>query len=209
MAGGIRNVRMSLADIADDPERVTWPQELPSGLPATLRPLRPDDKTSLGAFFEACGETTSRFYSIPEDRAQLAISHCEAIARYDKLRLVLELVNGELAALFEYSTDLVDGDVERYRTYGLELIPSSDIRYGLCVRDDQQGRGVASAVHPKVMRVARGLGADRVILWGGVMASNRAGLRFYRKHGFREAGFFKEPGGKTSIDMWVRTPPAF
>ncbi len=184
-------------------------QELPSGALATLRPLGPDDTASLHSFFEACGETTARFYSIPEDRAALALSHCASIARYDKLRLVLELDSGELVALFEFSTDLVEGDVQRYQSYGLKLFPGADIRYGLCVRDDHQGRGIASSVHPNVMRVARGVGADRVILWGGVKASNRAGLRFYRRHGFQEAGSFHDPDGELSIDMWVDTPPVF
>lgn len=200
---------MTLTEIAADPELVTWRLELPSEAPATLRPLRRDDEASLRLFFEGCGEATSRFYDIPADRAQLATSHCESIGRYDKLRLVLELVDGRLAALFEFSTDLVAGDIERYHGYGLELHPGTDIRYGLCLRDVYQGQGIASSAHPYVMGVARKLGADRVILWGGVMTSNRAALRFYRKHGFREAGFFARPGAEPCIDMWVRTPSTF
>ena len=198
---------MKLTEVAADPELVTPRLDLPSEAPATLRPLCREDEAPLRAFFEGCGEATSRFYDIPADRAQLATAHCESIARYDKLRLVLELAGGALAALFEFSTDLVDGDMERYRGYGLELHPGTDIRYGLCLRDVYQGRGIASCAHPHLMRVARKLGADRVILWGGVMASNQAALRFYRKHDFREAGFFAEEGAEPCIDMWVRTPP--
>ena len=43
---------------------------------------------------------------------------------------------------------------------------------------------------PSYMDIARRLGCRRLILLGGVYASNQRAIHFYKKHGFRVVGSF-------------------
>ncbi|WUX91447.1 GNAT family N-acetyltransferase [Streptomyces sp. NBC_01423] len=126
---------------------------------------------------------------------------CDAIARYDKLRLVVEdVVSDRIVGLVEFSFDLVAGDIARYREAGIGL-GATDCRFGVTLADDHQGRGVGSRVFPLVADVARRFGRKRVILFGGVLAENARAIRYYEKNGFRAVGSFTGGDGVRSLDM--------
>jgi GNAT superfamily N-acetyltransferase len=129
-----------------------------------------------------------------------ARDHCSAIAQYDKLRLLLR-GGGLILALAEFSFDLVATDIVRFTRYGVTLRAGHDCRWGLCVRDEWQGRGVGTALAAPSFELARRFGRDRVILWGGVQSANAAAVRYYRKIGFTEIGQFTNDQGLDSIDM--------
>ncbi|MET9949951.1 GNAT family N-acetyltransferase [Streptomyces sp. NPDC006339] len=126
---------------------------------------------------------------------------CDAIARYDKLRLVLEEVpSGRIVGLFEFSFDLHTEDIARYREAGIRLA-ATDCRFGPTLADDYQGRGVGTQVFPLVTDVARRFGRKRIILWGGVLADNPRAIRYYQKNGFQAVGPFTGADGVRSLDM--------
>jgi GNAT superfamily N-acetyltransferase len=103
--------------------------------------------------------------------------------------------------LFEFSFGIPPGDHFRFGLYELSLDEARDCRFGPCVRDDQQGRGLGSALMPAMFDIARRFGKQRVFLWGGVYAENHAAVAFYRKHGFAEIGRFCDMDDKVSLDM--------
>lgn len=142
---------------------------------------------------------TRRFYSV-NDPVTEARGRCAGIARYDKLCLLLR-DEGSLVALVEFSFDLVDTDIERFQQYGVTLHPGRDCRWGLCVSDEWQGRGVGTALAAPSFDVARRFGRDRVILWGGVQAANAAAIHYYDSVGFTEVGQFTDDAGVESMDM--------
>ena len=191
---------LTLAEIAEDPLRLTTQLDLPTGQRGTLRPLQPHDIPRLHEFYEGLGPRTRQFYDLPPELKKLAVAHCSEIAQYDKLRIVLDLPSG-FGGIFEFSLDLVPGDIERFRVQGIVLSPALDIRFGLCLGDALQGRGIATSVQPEMNRIALHLGAQRVILWGGVLASNTKAIGFYRRQGFKEVGPFVADDGQDCLDM--------
>jgi ribosomal protein S18 acetylase RimI-like enzyme len=164
-----------------------------------LAPLTSSDAGSLTAFFELLSDRTRMFYSVTDPKSQ-AQEHCAAIARYDKLRLVL-WSTGLIVALVEFSFDLTPNDSWRFASYGVQLRPGSDCRWGLCVADELQGRGVGTALAALSFEVARRFYQERIILWGGVRAANTTAVRYYRKVGFSEAGRFQNDEGIDCVDM--------
>lgn len=199
---------LRLPQIAADPALLMWDLRLPDGRAACLRPLLPGDQAALASFYAGLRAQTRHFYDVPGEAgavAELAAEQCAAIGRYDKLRLVLDVSQGpdapRFGGIFEFSLDLVAADVERYAGYGLALQPGADIRYGLCLADEFQGKGNASAVQLYCQQAAMALGAQRLILWGGVYGSNAPAIAFYRRVGFQPAGRFVNRDGVACVDM--------
>jgi diamine N-acetyltransferase len=127
---------------------------------------------------------------------------CAAIGLDDKLRFVaIEPSAESILALYEFIVGLPEGDLLRFRGYGIVLNEQEDCRFGACARDDEQGSGLAAALVPPTFEVARRFGKRRLILWGGVFAENTRAMRFHRKHGFREVGCFTDSDGKMCPDM--------
>jgi RimJ/RimL family protein N-acetyltransferase len=129
---------------------------------------------------------------------------CHAINRYDKLRLVVELVTeqpGQLIALFEFSFDVPAGDRQRFRNYGLDLDTRTDCRFGPTIADAYQNQGLGSLVLPTIVDIARRFSQTRIILWGGVHANNGRAIRYYAKNGFRRVGVFVNADGIKCHDM--------
>ena len=188
---------MTLEGIAADPASATFCLATPSG--AVLSPLRPSDEVALASFFDGLSSRTRQWYSVTDPRTE-ARDRRSAIARYDKLRLLLR-GGGRILALAEFSFDLVATDIERFTRYGVTLRPGRDCRWGLCVSDEWQGRGVGTALAAPSFDLARRFGRDRVILWGGVQSANAVAVRYYRKVGFTEIGQFTNDEGIASIDM--------
>ena len=159
---------------------------------------------ALTAFLEALSPATREWwYRDSYDRAG-AEELCAAIGRYDKLRMVAvdpRRPEAGLLALFEYSFDIPMGDHFRFGLHGVTLDLARDCRFGPCVRDDHQGRGLGSALMPATFDIGRRFGKQRVFLWGGVYADNHAAVAFYRKHGFEEIGRFSTMDDRVSVDM--------
>ncbi len=135
------------------------------------------------------------------DRA-MAIELCDAIGRYDKLRLIASSPTDEMVALFEFSFDIPQGDHQRYASHGLTLDESKDCRVGPCVRDAFQHSGIASAAWPFLVDIARRFGRSCMILWGGVLQDNEPAVNLYKRLGFVEVGRFNDPESQhKNIDM--------
>jgi GNAT superfamily N-acetyltransferase len=188
---------MTLEEVVADPDCATFYLHTPGG--AVLAPLRPSDEAALASFFDGLSSRTRQFYSVTDPLTE-ARDRCAAIARYDKLRLLLR-EGGLVVALVEFSFDLVITDIDRFVRYGVTLHPDRDCRWGLCVSDERQGRGVGKALAVPSFDLARRFGRDRVILWGGVQVANAAAVRYYGKVGFTEIGQFTNDAGVASLDM--------
>jgi GNAT superfamily N-acetyltransferase len=188
---------LTLHDVVRRPALATYTLAWPEG--ATLAPLQSSDVSELKDFFCALSSRTRGYFlvSTPEQDAQ---ERCEAIGRYDKLRLAVR-VGGEIVALSEFSLDLTTDDLARYAGYGEPLRAGHDCRWGVCLRDDVQGRGLATALATASFSIANAFGRTRVLLWGGVFETNDRARRFYLRTGFREVGRFVSAEGRACVDM--------
>lgn len=192
---------LTLTEIAGDPLVLTHRLTLHDGSESVFRPLVYADAERLADFLAELSPQSRRFRT--HDGYDLATARglSDAIARHDKLRLVLEeSSSGRIAGLLELSLDLTPDDVAPYRRAGIRL-SSADCRFGPTLADDHQGRGVGTQVFPLVAEVARRLGKTRILLWGGVLADNARAIRYYEKNGLRTVGFFTGTDGTRSLDM--------
>ncbi|SPT60812.1 GNAT family N-acetyltransferase [Actinomadura madurae] len=199
---------LTLGEIAEAPEVLTYRLSLRDGPEVVLRPLVHADAEGLAGFLRGLSGESRRFSTFDGYDLAAARELCDAIARYDKLRLVLEdAASGTIVGLFELSLALVDEDVARYRAAGVQLTETSDCRFGPTLADAFQGRQVGTLAFPLLTDVVRKLGRTRIILWGGVLADNARAIRFYEKNGFRHIGPFTGPDGLRSLDMMLDLEP--
>jgi diamine N-acetyltransferase len=195
---------LTLAGVTAHPELLYRDVRLRDGTPLLYRPLLPEDAPALADFLTSLSPLTRQRWTLDSYDRVMAEALCEAIGRYDKLRLVAvepDGLAGTVVALFEFSFGIPPGDHERFAAYGIGLDEASDCRFGPCVRDAYQRRGVGSALMGPTFAVAQRFGKGRVILWGGVLADNRPALAFYQRHGFDEVGRFSDKDGIACVDM--------
>jgi len=194
---------LTLAEIAANPDLLTFNITIPSGDLVLLRPLLPEDVALLAAFLNGLSEQTRRFWNMDDYGVIAARGHCDSIAKYDKLRFVaISTTVNTIIALLEFSLAIPENDETRYSRYGISL-SSTDCRFGPCIADVFQGKGVAVALFPYMVNVAKNLGKYRIILWGGVFAENQKAVRFYYKVGFQLVGDFLSQDGRKCLDMML------
>ncbi|MGW8951692.1 GNAT family N-acetyltransferase [Streptomyces sp. NPDC055709] len=198
---------LTLTEVADDPLLLTRRLALNDGSEVVLRPLTTADDRRLAGFFAGLSPESRRLSTFDGYDLATAQDLCDAIARYDKLRLVLEEVpSGRIVGLLEFSFDLHPGDIARYGAVGIRLT-ATDCRFGPTLADDYQGQGVGTQLFPLITDVTRRFGRKRIILWGGVLADNPRALRYYQKNGFRSVGSFIGADGARSLDMILDLGP--
>lgn len=195
--------RLALTDVAAHPNDFRYVVALSPTESTTFRPLLPDDDVRLAAFLAGLSPQTRAFATYPGYDLATAREMCHAIARYDKLRMVATTTGAasRIVACFEFSFDVVAADKQRFAGYGLTLNSATDCRFGPCVADDYQNQGLGSALLPPMVDLARRFGQRRMILWGGVLASNQRAIHFYQKHGFQMLGAFTNSTGEACYDM--------
>lgn len=189
---------LTLAGVAAEPSIAT--SALDIGEAMAVEPLSRSDERDLATFFDELSPETRRFYSVTRPGREIADECCSAIARYDKLRLVVRRVGGPLRALVEFSFDLTGGDFQRFASYGSAL-SSHDCRWALCVADSYRRRGLGTALASLSFDLAGRFGRRRMLLWGGTHAENRPAIGFFREVGFQEVGRFTNSAAVPCIDM--------
>ena len=194
----------TLTDIARNPADFATPLRLATGEQLILRPLIPSDVEMLMRFLAGLSAESRRLSTFSSYDRATAQELCDAIARYDKLRLAVVETDGaeeSIVGLMEFSFDLTGGDLSRYAKTSHPLIPTTDCRFGPTLADSWQNRGVGSLLLPAIWEMARRFGRSRVILWGGVLADNSRAIRYYKKNGFRHVGGFVNGDGQECCDM--------
>ncbi len=196
---------LDLEAIARKPQDHQFSISSHNGEKFLLRPLEKTDETKLADLIESLSTATKRFYSYTGPSSEIAQEHCEAINKYDKLRFVLERENNkDLVGLFEFSFGIPQDDLDRFEKYEIKLSEKTDCRIGPLLSDDYQSQGIASAVLPKLINIAKQFDKTRIILWGGVMQDNPQAIRFYEKNGFKNVGSFVNQDGINCFDMILR-----
>jgi GNAT superfamily N-acetyltransferase len=195
---------VTLAQIQADPTLATTVVQHPALGAVTVRPVTHRDAPILGAYFTGLGEETRRRYGPhPFDQAT-ADTICAEIAQSNAIRFIA--VTGDdseeqVVAYFILVVGVLTSDVRRYQEIGLPLDPETDCTLAPSVADAYQSRGLGSLVFTHVRQVARQLGKKRIVLWGGVQATNERGKRFYAKNGFRYVNSFEHPPGTDNDNM--------
>jgi ribosomal protein S18 acetylase RimI-like enzyme len=184
------------------PTFLTASARLRSGEEITLRPLHSDDATRLGDYFRSLSaETRSRYGPHPFDQ-ETADAICAGLATDDVLRITATVATGTETRIIGYfllKRGVWEDDSKRYEQLGIPLNPETDCTLAPSVSDDYQNQGIGSILMSHVLQIAPRIGRRRVVLWGGVQATNVRAVHFYTKSGFRKVGeFFTD---KPNFDM--------
>ncbi|KAF0240536.1 MAG: N-acetyltransferase, partial [Chitinophagaceae bacterium] len=70
----------------------------------------------------------------------------------------------------------------------------TDCCFAPSVADNWQNQGVGNALFDFVLEQVLFIGFSRIILWGGVQASNENAIQYYKKLGFETLGSFEYQG---------------
>lgn len=193
---------LTLDKIVECPDLVTSTITVQSGQMFNLRTLVPSDVDALTDFLGSLSPRTRQRWVVDDYGKAGAQEMCDAIGRFDKLRLVVAGHDEKVIGLMEFSLRLVPFDMERFANYGIELNEDQYIRFGPCVRDEEQQKGIFSATMPYVIDIAQNLGKEFIILWGGVLSENIPAIKSYKKLGFYEVGRFNDRiDGSECLDM--------
>ncbi|HRF50128.1 MAG TPA: hypothetical protein PLC98_21025, partial [Anaerolineales bacterium] len=153
------DVRELLAQLQQEPASLAKAIVLASGAPAVVRPLVPDDRVQLGAYFAGLSaETRRRFGPHPLDHAT-ADALCAAIDPARVLRIVALARGGGSEAVIAYvilMLSVTAAETERYAQRGIELDGAVDCTLAPSVADAYQGQGLGSQVLHYALGIARG-----------------------------------------------------
>lgn len=192
---------LSLDDIDRNPELISSCDYF-GNLLINFRPLLSNDDVKLAEFLENLQPQTRVYSTQNSYDITGARELCFAINRYDKLRLIALINNEIIIALFEFSLSIVEDDYKRFReNYNIELNEKIDVRFGPCISDEYQNRHLGQWLLQKTKIIARQMGKERLILWGGVNIDNKRARRFYEKVGFQIfPNSFKNKNGNECLD---------
>lgn len=175
---------------------------LRDGRHATVRPLEPTDVEPLTAYFLGLSADTRRRYGPhPFDLATAEVL-CAAADDPETTRFVAALPGPrgeEIIAYMILTRSIWDDDRRRYGDASAAAIGEGCGCLAPSVADAYQGQGIGGQMAGHVLRAARILGLRRVILMGGVQATNYRARRLYARLGFRRAGDFWVQQGERHV----------
>lgn len=88
----------------------------------------------------------------------------------------------------------LEHDAERLRSLGIMPDMTKDVTFAPSVADAWQGQGIGRKMFYHICNDLKAQGVRRIILWGGVQASNAKALKFYENAGFITLGSFWHNG---------------
>ena len=196
--------RITLQDIQANPDCIAARLSNRSGLSVIFRPLMSSDAILLGRYFLNLSEETRRRYG-PHPFDQATADHfCATIDYAHTIRMIATISSGaqeQAIAYFIFLLGVLKNDHERYASLPLPLAPRSDCTVAPSLADAYQNQGLGSPLMQHLFTVARWLGFKRMILMGGVQATNERGVHYYEKNGFRKVNTFEKPTGIFNYDM--------
>ena len=156
------------------------------------------DIPALLEYFSRLGpETRSRF--APHAFDDPTLHH---LLNRDSGHIAFVAINEESGHIIGYAVARLfyeDHEKERFQKYGWTPNDITDVFYAPSVADEHQGKGIGQLLMAEARQALTRMGRSRILLWGGVQASNDRAVAHYRKAGFTELGRFEWNG--SNLDM--------
>ncbi len=172
---------------------------------ASLRLLQKDDGQALIAYLQdLSAESKSRFGPHAFDAA--TINDICAHLPGDTLRYIaIEESSGKIIAYMLVKNGMMEWDRQRYTERGLQLEDNTTVTFAPSVADEWQSSGLGSAMYAVIENDLSSRDIQTIVLWGGVQASNKKAVGFYKKWGYRLIASFWHDG-KDNHDMLKQLP---
>jgi len=88
----------------------------------------------------------------------------------------------------------IEHDRIRFQSYGIAHESNTDCTFAPSVADKWQSCGIGNQLFQFIISDLLSKGIKRVILWGGVQATNEKAISFYKKNNFKTVGQFTHHG---------------
>lgn len=105
-----------------------------------------------------------------------------------------EVQSGQIIAYAIVKIGYLEHDRVRLESYGLVLNGLTDCTFAPSVSDAWQGQGVGNRMLDLVISELKRIHVKRIVLWGGVQATNEGAMAYYLKRGFKVLGAFEYYG---------------
>ncbi|SCK48140.1 Acyl-CoA synthetase (NDP forming) [Streptomyces sp. WMMB 714] len=180
------------------PEEPSYPAHweadvvLRDGGTALIRPITPDDAERLVSFYERVSDE-SKYYRFFAPYPRLSDRDVRRFTHHDYVDRVglAATVGGEFIATVRY--DRVDDSGRPAAT------PSAQAEVAFLVRDDHQGRGVASALLEHIAAVARERGIRRFT--AEVLPANTKMIKVFTDAGYSQSRSFEDGSVHLTFDL--------
>lgn len=173
---------------------------LRDGGTALIRPITPDDAGRLVEFYERVSDQ-SKYYRFFAPYPRLSDRDVHRFTHHDYVDRVglAAIVGGEFIATVRY--DRIDDDGRAVAGSGEkgEKAKSAQAEVAFLVRDDQQGRGVASALLEHIAAVARERGIERFI--AEVLPANNKMIKVFTDAGYSQHRSFEDGSVHLTLDL--------
>ncbi|SCK50150.1 Acyl-CoA synthetase (NDP forming) [Streptomyces sp. WMMB 322] len=169
---------------------------LRDGGTALIRPITPDDAERLVAFYELVSDE-SKYYRFFAPYPRLSDRDVRRFTHHDYVDRVglAATVGGEFIATVRY--DRVDETGRAAADSGAGGSAQAEVAF--LVRDDHQGRGVASALLEHIAAVARERGIQRFI--AEVMPANNKMIKVFTDAGYSQHRSFEDGSVHLTFDL--------
>lgn len=143
----------------------------------------------LAVYFEnLSAETKKRFAPHPFDLDALREWYLNNKAALGFI--AIDQTSGKIIAYAVVQPGFLTHDGERLASYGLPLSMDTDCTFAPSVADQWQGVGLGKLLFQFLLEDLKQKNFKRIILWGGVQATNLKAIRYYNKLGFEPIGQF-------------------
>lgn len=156
-----------------------------------IRPLQSTDNALLFNYLQQLSaESKSRFGPHPFDRETIN-TICDQLSTDTIKRFVaVDTKKQEIVAYMLVKRGFVAEDANRYYGKSLFFDHDSTCTFAPSVADAWQNSGLGTLIFRSILDNLRESGFKRIVLWGGVQATNSRAVHFYQKHGFIHTGSF-------------------
>jgi diamine N-acetyltransferase len=93
--------------------------------------------------------------------------------------------NEEIIAYSIIKMGFLEADNIRLKGYGLEQNHKTDCTFAPSVADAWQSTGIGTGIFKFIISELKTTEIKRIILWGGVQATNEKAINYYKKNGFK------------------------
>jgi len=157
-----------------------------------LRRVGEDDAVLITEYLsQLSAETRSRFGPHPYDIDSVT-------AFYKKMVhlgfMAIDIDSNTIIGYAVIKMGYLEHDFNRLENYGISLDHHTDCTFAPSVADNWQNQGVGNALFDFMLDHLLFIGFSRIILWGGVQASNENAIQYYKKIGFENLGSFEYHG---------------
>ena len=171
---------------------------LKNGANVTMRLLQQQDAEALYVYLNSLSaESRSRFGPHAFDK-ETVYNICANTG--ENIKRIIALNNDRIVAYMLLKKGMIIEDAQRYAQYNMLFNENTTATYAPSVADDFQNTGLGSKMLAHILEIIKQQGFQKMILWGGVQATNARAVHFYDKHRFiRIANFWHD--NKDNIDM--------